>query len=48
MNVFCLKQGQGFEILGGTILLEFPLSAPAPPPPIPPSRGCDKGQQYVI
>ena len=31
MNVFCLKQGQGFEVLGGTILLEFPLSAPPPP-----------------
>ena len=45
MNFFCLKQGQGFEVLGGTILLEFPLSAP---PPHPPSRGCDKRQQYVI
>ena len=43
MNFFCLKQGKGFEVLGGTILLEFPLSAP-----LPPSRGCDKRQQYVI
>ena len=32
MNVFCLKQGQEFEVLGGTIVLEFPLSAPLPPP----------------
>ena len=37
MNVFCLKQGQGFEVLGGTILLEFPLSVAPPPPPPPPA-----------
>ena len=51
MTVFCLKQGQGFEVLGGgKPLPKLPLSAlplPSPPPPTP-NSGFDKRQQYAI
>ena len=47
MTVFCLKQGQGFEVLGGgKPLPKLPLSVL--PLPLPPNSGCDKRQQYAI